>query len=207
MAAAGWNWALALSAFRAGWFTRSDGPIRLAAFNWTITYPWLYLQPLPSLRPRLIPPALWWQFASVLWHFRFRSFSVSAVLTLVPVGVKMVLELVLREFKEVQGTRGWEEAAKASHLWHLSFGFLSCGLWNFFLRLNATQGLSVFQVQDYSFVLFCVYWKTVETLACKWGGWPELGVSAGPGTKEVFTKYLSSWIIKLYSVCQRSFCK
>ena len=74
-------------------------------------------------------------------------------------------------------------------------------------RLNAAQGLFVFQIQDYSCVLFCVYWKTMETLACKWGGWLEFGISAGPGTKEVFTRYLSNWIIKLYSLCQRNFCK
>lgn len=34
---------------------------------------------------------------------------------------------------------------------------------NFVLRLNGTQGLSALQVQDYSFVLLCVYWKTMET--------------------------------------------
>lgn len=47
------------------------------------------------------------------------------------------------------------------------------------------------QVHDCSYVLFCIYWKTVETLSCEWGGWPELGISVGPSTKEVFTKYLS----------------
>lgn len=133
------------------------------------------------------------------------SVSQLLVLILVPLVTVVGLELASGECTEVQGERvggggGQDRSPVTSSLFALTLPFQ-------YLRLNVTHGLSALQGQDCAFVLFCVYWKTMRTLSCEWGGWPELGVSAGPSTKNVFTKYLSDWVIKLYSFCQRSLYK
>lgn len=144
-------------------------------------------------------------FTSVLWHLNpGASVFQLQVSVRVPVVKIVALELVLWECKEVQGKRGWEEGAtEAGYLQHLSSGLLSYCLFKFFkfkCNLRLICPLS-------SFVLLCVYWKTMEILSCEWGGRPEFGISARPVTKEVFTRYLSDWIIKLYSLSQRSLYK
>lgn len=159
---AGTEHQLSLSAFRAGWFSRWDGVHRflhsLGASHVCVG------MSSPALPHTLASPrALWSKFASVLWHLNAGS-SVSQiqVLILVPLVKMMVLELVLRECKEVQGKegnrRGQPKLVTCSinplESYHVAFLV--------FLRLNVTQDLSAFEVQDchlYYFAFIGKLWK------------------------------------------------
>lgn len=112
-----------------------------------------------------------------------------------------LLNLAKRECREVQGKRG--SSGRRPELVTCSF----C-LWNhtvllpfLFFKVKCDSRL-VCAPSSRLFLLLCVCWKTMETLSYEWGGRPELGISARPGTKEVFAKYL---IELLY--CQRNLCK
>lgn len=190
VAAVSWSWAwlLLLSSALAD-SASVTGLVRLPSFRGTVTCPChIRLQPLRSHRPQLLLMHCDDSLLLSSGKFKCRNFSVLAagVTMLVPLVKMVALEPALRECKGVQGKKGEEEVAvTAGHLQHLSPALMWCCLFNF-LRLDAIQGLFALQVQNRSFVLLCVDWKTMEILSSEWGGRPEFGISSGPSTGEVF---------------------